>query len=128
MMTKRVLCLFIVFLLLLLAGPQHVVAVDADGMIYDPTLVIFRDIMVILNEVDLETQEGTITIIFTDNSAFFSTTMFQAFFEIMAEVYINSGVIDDIEIAKIVGFGTVNETGYFGEWSPKGGYKYYPLT
>jgi hypothetical protein len=45
----------------------------------------------------------------------------------MFAISVNAYNVDEITPTRIKGFGTVNEKGIFGEWTPDEGFIYYPL-
>ncbi|MCL2460313.1 MAG: hypothetical protein FWF19_03030 [Euryarchaeota archaeon] len=111
---------------IILLGCSGVAVAVVEEQIIDPTAVNFYDNFVIVATVtNVEEMEFDIIIIFTDNSLFYSEDVFKLFFELSGISYTRS---DEMNIARIRGFGTVDEKGFFGEWTPADGYKYYPLT
>ena len=112
----------IAVMILLAACIPSVIA--AQDEILDPALITYTDSIVIVTIItDLEAAEAEALFIFTDNSLFTSEEVFKLMFTISVNAY----DIGEITFTRIKGFGTVNGAGFFGEWTPDGGFTYYPL-
>jgi len=99
--------------------------VDIDKLIGRTTVVYFTD-LVMLTTFDLTNplEEVEPIIIFPDSDALKSEMDFKIRFE-LGVMHLSDS--DDFNFTRIKAFGVVNGDGYFGEWTPYGGYKYYYL-
>jgi hypothetical protein len=132
MIAKRLLLVLIV-LVALVAG-CGTAAAEMERL-NDSTLVYYDDSFVAIytiTSMNLARTEADVLIIFTESELFGSEAEFKDLFPEVRMNFVEDLTKDaegmDMIVNKFKGFGAVNGQGYFGEWTPRVGYSYYPLT